>query len=175
MRLAPFALVLVPVLVLAAPFGAGAEFVAQEQDFKCLFEGKRAPGTNFFVFHRNKKRLKKALRIAERDRPNKRYPVGTILQVFPFEAMVKRGGKWNREGNGWEWFRLLVRPEGATITARGGAEVANLAGSCQGCHEVAKQFDLVCEGHGAPGIGFTDEQVRALQRLESRCPAPATP
>jgi hypothetical protein len=171
MRLA----VLVLVLVLAAPWVGRAEFVAQEADFKCLFEGKQAPGTNFFIFHRNKKKLKKALRIAERDRPNKRYPVGTILQVFPFEAMAKRGGRYNREGNGWEWFRLIVRPEGATIAARGGAEVTNAAGSCQGCHEVAKQFDLVCEGHGAPGIGFTDEQVRALQRLESRCRPPEAP
>jgi hypothetical protein len=173
MRLAASGLALV--LVLAVPCVGRAEFVAQNEDFKCLFAGKQAPGTNFFIFHRSRKKLKKALRIAERDRPNKRYPVGTILQVFPFEAMVKRGGKFNREGNGWEWFRLSVRPEGATILARGGPEVTNAAGSCQTCHEVAKDFDLVCEGHGAPGIGFTDEQVRGLQRLEPRCQPPDAP
>ena len=36
----------------------------------------------------------------------KGYPVGTILQLFPFEAMAKRGGKFNKAGHGWEYFTL---------------------------------------------------------------------
>ena len=46
-------------------------------------------GKHFFVFHRKHRKLRKALRIAERDLPARRYPVGTIVQLFPFEAMVK--------------------------------------------------------------------------------------
>src|SRR5207244_13178579 len=65
-----------------------------------------------FVFHRRHRKLRKALRIAERDLPARRYPPGTILQLFPFEAMVKRGGRFNPEGDGWEFFRLSVTPAG---------------------------------------------------------------
>jgi hypothetical protein len=162
------------VLVLAVllPGLARAEFIAKDSDFKCLFEGVRPAGKNFFVFHKNKRKLRKAVRVAERDKPSKRYPVGTILQVFPFEAMVKRGGRFNHEGNGWEWIQLAVTKDGATIAGRGGPELTNRAGSCQTCHEGAKSFDLVCEGHGAATLGFTDAQIRGLQKLEPRCPAP---
>ncbi|TMB59806.1 MAG: hypothetical protein E6J60_01815 [Deltaproteobacteria bacterium] len=67
---------------------AAAEFVAREKDFRCLLDGRAVAGKHFFVFHRRHGRLRKAPRIAERDLPDKRYPVGTILQFFPFEAMV---------------------------------------------------------------------------------------
>ena len=67
---------------------AAAEFVAREKDFRCLLDGRAVAGKHFFVFHRRHRRLRKALRIAERDLPDKHYPVGTILQFFPFEAMV---------------------------------------------------------------------------------------
>ena len=116
-------------IVLALARGAAAEFVAQAKDFRCLL---------FFVFHRKHRKLRKALRIAERDLPARRYPVGTIVQLFPFEAMVKRGGRFKRDGDGWEFFRLAVTPAGTEIVARGGPEVPNGAGSCQGCHAAAR-------------------------------------
>jgi len=47
--------------------------------------GQRGPDQCFA-----KKRLRRA--IAANDLRHKRYPVGTIVQVLPFEAMVKRGG-----------------------------------------------------------------------------------
>jgi len=74
--------------VLALSGVAAAEFVAREKDFRCLLDGRAVAGKHFFVFHRRHGRLRKAPRIAERDLPDKRYPVGTILQFFPFEAMV---------------------------------------------------------------------------------------
>src|SRR5690242_10692988 len=130
-------------LLLAASVSgvAAREFVAQASDFKCLFDGTKVDGKTFFVFNKKKSRLKKALKIANRDLQSKRYPVGTILQLFPFEAMVKRGGKFNPEGDGWEFFRLTTSAQGTQILSRGGAEVANQFGPCQGCHAGAKNFD----------------------------------
>jgi hypothetical protein len=162
-------LVLSLALGLLAAVPASGEFIAEETDFQCLEKGRKVPGKHFVVFHRNKRKLRKAVRIARRDRPGKRYPVGTIIQLFPFEAMVKRGGSFNPEGNGWEYFSLRITPEGATIGRRGGVEVRNIAGSCQGCHAAASGHDFICEGHGAAPLGFTEEQILALQ-FDARCP-----
>jgi hypothetical protein len=161
-------------LLLASSVSAvGArEFVAQADDFKCLFDGTKVEGKSFYVFNRNKRKLRKALKIANRDLPKKRYPVGTILQLFPFEAMVKRGGKFNPAGDGWEFLRLAASAQGTQIVARGGIEVANAAGSCQGCHAAAQTFDFVCEGHGVAALPFTPGQIAALQKLDPRCSAP---
>jgi hypothetical protein len=155
-------------IALALSGVAAAEFVAQEKDFRCLLDGRAVAGKHFFVFHHKRRKLRKALRIAERDLPDKRYPVGTILQLFPFEAMVKRGGRFNPEGDGWEFFRLSVTSAGTRILARGGAEVTNIVGSCQGCHAAARSYDFVCEGHGAAALGLSEETIRALQN-DPRC------
>lgn len=54
---------------------------------------------------------------------------------------------------------------------RGGPEVANFVGSCQGCHQnVAPTFDLICDFViGSSGLGLTDEQIRAIQNGDPRC------
>jgi hypothetical protein len=162
-------LALLAALILFLPTLAGAEFVAQEDSFKCLLEGKKVEGKTFFVFHRNKRKLRRALRIAERDLPGKHYPVGTILQLFPFEAMAKRGGHYNPEGGGWEFFQLSVSSQGTTIVRRGGAEVTNrFAGSCQNCHAAASTYDFVCEGHNVAALPLSDDLIRALQ-YDPRC------
>jgi hypothetical protein len=162
----------VALALLALPLAAPAkEFVAQPEDFHCLQSGVKPAGKNFFVFNANPKRLKKAVRIAERDKPHKHYPVGTILQFFPFEAMAKRGGGFNREGGGWEFFRLNVSAAGTTIKARGAADVVNQIAnkSCQDCHAAAKKFDFVCEGHDEVAqLGLPDNIIRALQ-VDVRC------
>ena len=150
---------------------ARAEFRAQADDFRCLQEWTKVPGKTFYVFNPNSKRLQKALRIATRDIPRKRYPVGTILQFFPREAMVKRGGRFNRAGHGWEFFRLSVSPGGTEIVQRGAADVANNIGSCQGCHAAAAKFDLVCEGHGVAALNLPDSIIRLLQQ-DPRCATP---
>jgi hypothetical protein len=108
--------------------------------------------------------------VAHLDRPRKHYPVGTILQLFPFEAMVKRGGRFNPEGDGWEFFRLSVSAEGTHIIARGGAEVTNFAGSCQNCHVAARAYDFVCEGHAVQSLPLPAGTIRALQH-DPRCPS----
>jgi hypothetical protein len=168
-------------VAVATPAGAGRDFEATEADFRCLTEGRKVPGRNFYVQHRNKRKLKKALRVsAKAIRTGKtgfRYPVGTILQLFPFEAMVKRKKGFNPEGGDWEYFRLGVSPAGTAIAARGKGEVANVAGSCQTCHgQLAARYDYVCEFVvGTSGLGLTDAQVAAIQAADPRCASGAAP
>ncbi|TMA51044.1 MAG: hypothetical protein E6J71_07375 [Deltaproteobacteria bacterium] len=157
---------------LVATTAPAKEFVAQESDFRCLRDGSRVEGHTFLLFNKNHHRLRKAIHLAEKGQPGKHYPVGTIVQLFPFEAMVKRGGHFNPDGDGWEFFRLIVSASGTQIAARGGPEVANVIGSCQNCHSnVAPTYDLICEFViGSSGLGLTDEQVRAAQNADLRCP-----
>jgi hypothetical protein len=170
MKRLPIVLVL---LALAAPATA-RQFVADIEDFQCLLDGTKAPGKHFFVFHRKQRALKKALHKIETGKMGKGLPVGTILQLVPFEAMVKRGGKFNREGHGWEYFSLNVKADGTTeILARGQSEVlgAFTHSSCQTCHEnLAAQHDAICEFvQGTEGIGLTDDILAVLQNGDPRC------
>jgi hypothetical protein len=101
-------------------------------------------------------------------------PKGTFLQIFPNEAMVKRGGKFNKEGGGWEFFALDVDSTGTTIVQRGGAEVLNQfgGGSCQTCHAGAASFDFLCEtDHGCIKLPdfVTPELLETLQQNDPRC------
>src|SRR5262249_12242623 len=105
-------------IALALASAARAEFVARAKDFKCLKAFVPIPGKNFVVYNRNPARLQRAVRIATEDLEHRKYPIGTIIQVFPFEAMVKRGGGFNPSGGGWEFFNLKVSPQGTLITGR---------------------------------------------------------
>jgi hypothetical protein len=153
-----------------------AEFVADEFDFTCLRDQPKV--RNFRVTHHNERKLKKALRVARRGKRGRRYPVGTIIQLVPFEAMVKRGGGFNPDGDGWEFFRLQVSAAGTVIPegGRGGAEVTSfgLSGSnCQGCHAAARRHDFVCERtHGCVTLPafVTPELIAAVQENDPRCP-----
>jgi hypothetical protein len=154
----------------------GHAYRARLRDFRCITKGVKPEGRNFYVFHRNKKKLAKAVEMSKTGELGDGYPVGTILQLFPIEAMVKRGRGFNPDGNGWEFFQLKVEErEGkkpkTTILQRGGAEVTNFLGSCQGCHAgVAPNHDLVCEFViGAEGLRLTDEQIADAQAEDPRC------
>lgn len=166
-------LVVVAAIVLAcARTGEARQFVAQVKDFTCLTSGVHAPGKLFYIFHKSKPLRRRALRKATTGKLGKGFPKGTILQLFPFEAMAKRGGGFNRDGGGWEYFRLNVAADGTTtIVARGGPEVVNLFGSCEGCHlRTAADHDSVCEfAQGASGLHLTEEQIRSIQATDPRC------
>jgi hypothetical protein len=102
------------------------------------------------------------------------YPVGTVLQLAPSEAMVKRGAGFSPETGDWEFFILDERRGETTIVDRGTTEPRNIAGSCAGCHApaAASGHDWVCmSDHGCeplPGIALKLAD-RAL-RKDSRCP-----
>jgi hypothetical protein len=102
------------------------------------------------------------------------YPVGTVIQLVPQEAMVKRAPGFDPDSNDWEFFDLDVSPQGTEILTRGGAEVLNrFGGSCADCHSAAEpQFDFVCEDtHGCEPLPIDDATIRSIQESDPR-PSP---
>lgn len=161
------ALVAVLASLLARP-AAAREFIAQESDFTCIRDWPKVHHTR--VFNKNRKALKKAIRIMKRGKPNKHFPIGTILQLWPGEASVKRGGNFDPENDGWEFFSLTATPAGTTIADRGITTRNFQHLECQPCHVAAKTFDFFCEhGHGCGELGLPDTLFDALQQGDVRC------
>jgi len=169
MRLLAAGLVVTALLLPLPPaVSAARDFEATEADFECLLSWDLVG--NIRVFHRSPRKLKKAVKILQKNKPRRKFPVGTILQLIPQEAMVKRKKKFSPTGNGWEFFELDVASGGTRIKNRG-AEAVNFIGlECRGCHEAAKRFDFVCRNdHGCGTLPLTDEQIRAIQAADPRC------
>ena len=100
------------------------------------------------------------------------YPPGTVVQIVPAEAMVKREPGFNAATNDWEFFVLDVSAEGSKIAARGGEEVKNPFGQdCLSCHaQAAPKWDMICEtDHGCAPIPVTRDMIVALQKTDKRC------
>ena len=167
-------------LAIAVP-GFARQFVATEADFACIQTFTKLAGHRTRIYNRNPRRLEHAKKVLASARPGRRYPVGTIIELVPplpaahflGEAMVKRGGAFNRAGNGWEFFVLGVREDGSTeIVKRGGPEVINIGQPCQGCHTPAKKFDFVCESdRGCIPLNLTQDLIDILQAGDPRCAA----
>ena len=121
--------------------------------------------------HADPEKLKEAMRIFRDCVPDKEYPVGTILQLVPVEAMVKHPREKFPKTNGWEFFALEVSEAGTKIRDRGD-NVVNLSQgvTCFSCHQPAARFDFVCEkGHGCAPIPFDDQKIAELQKADLRC------
>jgi hypothetical protein len=100
------------------------------------------------------------------------YPVGSIVQLVPTEAMVKREQGFSPVTNDWEFFELQVDEAGSTIGTRGFAEVNNrFGGNCFACHLPAREpWDFICESdHGCEAIPIDRKMTGALQRSDPRC------
>ena len=102
------------------------------------------------------------------------FPVGTIIQLVPTEAMVKRAPGFFPEADDWEFFVLGASSAGTEIKQRGRGEVVNVGPTCFGCHGAAAQTDFVCENdNGCVALGLTDALITAIQNADPRCaPAP---
>ena len=114
--------------------------------------------------------LAQALAVA-RSPKGGRYPVGTILQLVPQEAMVKRAPGFSPSTNDWEFFSLDVSAKGTRILSRGGAKVLNrFGGSCASCHAAAaSRFDFVCgNDHGCAPLPIGPDVFAALQKSDPR-------
>ena len=149
---------------------SGADVSVPEQNFGCILEWPQIRNTR--IKHSDPKELAEAMRIFRDSVPNTEYPVGTILQLVPFEAMVKHPRDKFPKTNGWEFFALEVSETGTKIRDRGD-NVVNLSQgkTCLSCHQPAAGFDFVCEkGHGCAPIPFNDEAIRAIQQADARCP-----
>lgn len=103
------------------------------------------------------------------------YPPGSVIQLVPTEAMVKREAGFSPATGDWEFFELEVDDKGSSVRARGFVEVNNrFGGNCFACHAPARQpWDFVCEeGHGCEAIPVTRQMTAALQRSDPRCGEP---
>lgn len=165
-----FISVVVTVLVFCGGYSASAEDLAvSEQTFGCILDWAQVRNTR--IKHADPEKLKEAMRILRERVPETDYPVGTILQLVPFEAMVKHPREKFPRTNGWEFVALNVSESGTQIRDRGDA-VVNLAQgvTCLSCHQPAARFDFVCEkGHGCRPIPFDDQTIANLQRADPRC------
>jgi hypothetical protein len=103
------------------------------------------------------------------------YPAGSVVQLVPTEAMVKREPGFSPATGDWEFFELEVSKSGSTIRTRGFADVNNRFGkNCFACHVPARApWDFICEsGHGCEAIPIDRSMTGALQRSDPRCGAP---
>jgi hypothetical protein len=99
------------------------------------------------------------------------YPVGTVIQLIPTEAMVKHRPGYNTATDDWEFFSLAVSPAGTKILHRGTQNVVNaFGGNCAACHSAAQSnFDFICEhDHGCAPLPVGDNVIRAVQRDDPR-------
>src|SRR5213594_1125471 len=145
------------------------DLTVTEQSFGCILDWPKVRNTRFK--HSDPEKLKEAMRIFRDSIPDREYPVGTILQLVPFEAMVKHPREKFPKTNGWEFFALDVSGAGTKIRDRGD-NVVNLSQgvTCLSCHQPAARFDFVCEkGHGCAPIPFNDQAINALQQADARC------
>lgn len=100
------------------------------------------------------------------------YPVGSVVQLVPTEAMVKREAGFSPATGDWEFFELDVSDKGTKIGKRGFADVNNRFGkNCFSCHAPAREtFDFICESdHGCEPIPIDHKMTGALQRSDPRC------
>jgi hypothetical protein len=97
------------------------------------------------------------------------YPVGSVIQLIPTEAMVKRHEGYSPATGDWEFFQLSLSPTG-TVIAHSGARVKNFfGGDCASCHRAAaSRFDFVCGNHGCAPLGLTAERIARIQASDPR-------
>lgn len=145
------------------------DVAVSEQTFDCILDWPAVRNTR--IRHSDPEKLKEAMRIFGDSTPDTEYPVGTILQLVPFEAMVKHPREMFPKTNGWEFFALDVSAAGTKIRDRGSNVVNLLQGvTCLSCHEPASRFDFVCEKrHGCAPIPLDDEKIREVQAADPRC------
>ncbi len=143
------------------------DFAAKASDFVNLKD--MTPVRGFFISNKLG-HLKAALAVAD-SKNGGHYPVGTIVQLFPGEAMVKRRPGFDPKAGDWEFFELDTTAKGTTIHQRGGAEIVNrFGGSCSGCHSAADpKFDFICEKtHGCAPLPIGDAVIKSIQDHDPR-------
>jgi len=137
-------------------------------DFECVLNW---PQPNVYRLTNLRGHLTEALAVAQSPTGGT-FPLGTVIQVIPGEAMVKRASDWSPETNDWEFFSLNVSAAGTGIVRRGPFATNGLGMTCFSCHSKADaQWDLVCrKTHGCDPLGISDATLESLQQADPRCP-----
>jgi hypothetical protein len=152
--------------------GVGNAIDIDAKSFQCIT--KMTPIRQFFVDNLLRGNFDATLAAANA-KTGAVYPAGSVIQLIPGEAMVKRESGFNPATHDWEFFVLDVSKDGTKIRQRGSTEVANSSGGCLSCHiQARQQWDLVCEtDHGCSPIPATPAMIAALQRTDPRCDNPS--
>ncbi len=114
--------------------------------------------------------IAETLEVAE-DPSGKRFPAGTLIQLVPMEAMVKREAGFAAETDDWEFFFLSYSDGQTTIETRGADATNSFGDNCASCHAaVSDTRDWTCEdGNGCVDLNLTPEVIQALQQNDARC------
>jgi len=139
----------------------------QPADFRNILTMTKVRG--FYIDNRLG-HLAEALRVASSPTGGA-YPVGTIIQLVPQEAMVKRRAGFDPATHDWEFFSLRVSAQGTVVLRRGTTGVVNqFGGECVSCHSAAQpQFDMVCEHtHGCAPLPIGDDVIAKVQLADPR-------
>jgi len=146
---------------------AGPDLQLEAGDFTCILDWPKVGD-----FRITNKLVEAGASIAvAADPEGGTYPVGTLIQLIPGEAMAKHRVGWNTATRDWEFFRLSTSAAGTVIEQRGGVEVTNASGTCYGCHSQGEaQFDLICgTTHGCAPLPFDEAEIQAVQNADPRC------
>jgi len=171
LRTASIAMVCAVALLLSANHESSADDQIEAKSFRCIT--KMTAVRHFYVD--NLRGDLKATVAAANSPTGAVYPPGSVIQLVPGEAMVKRDKGFNAATHDWEFFELDVSKDGTVIRKRGFVDVVNrFGGNCFGCHIAARpEWDLVCEtDHGCAPIPLTRAMSGALQRTDPRCDNP---
>ena len=148
-------------------------------DFECIRNLEQPSGGGVTYYFTNLRGNIEEARSVANSPSGGTFPPGTVIQVLPGEAMVKRAVGWNSSTNDWEFFKLRTSEQGTEIRSRGTESVRNIAGTCFSCHsEADEQWDLICvddDLHGCIPVPFglgTDDVIRRLQCNDPRCDQP---
>ena len=136
------------------PVEENAEFKASLSDFKdyqnwTKTDTKYGPDPLLQTAHGAEDGVVRRIYVKDNAQPsNGKYPTGTIVlkELRDFDGnlvggitiMAKRGGSFNSDGNGWEWFMTDTNLE--TILTQGDNATA-LDGMCATCHAGANTND----------------------------------
>jgi hypothetical protein len=154
--------------------GGGDEDIdMQPDDFSCIGEWDQVLG---FRITNVLGHLDEAIAVAEGTGGDV-YPVGTVIQHLPTEAMVKRRAGFSPATKDWEFFLLELSSEGVTtIAERGTTEIeTSMGATCVSCHSLAPdEFDFVCntwgdQGGDNCGFDFMDSFLAQQLATDTRC------
>lgn len=143
------------------------------EDFSCIGDWDKVLGfriTNLLGH------LEEALAVANNPEGGV-YPVGTLIQHLPTEAMVKRRTGFSPETKDWEFFLLTLGQDGTTTIAERGttAIMTSMGQTCVSCHSmVPDQYDFICNTWGDAGsqncgFDFMDSFLDQQLATDTRC------
>jgi hypothetical protein len=148
---------------------SAAPITVSASDFDCIVNWQKVRG--FRIKRIGGGPLSESLAVAN-SATGGTYPPGTVLQLVPTEAMVKRERGFSPATKDWEFFFLDAQKSATTIRARGTTNVVNgFGGNCFDCHNQAQpQWDLICEqSHGCAPLPISSATIQSIQAGDPRC------